>query len=117
MGAGPAAGLTPDGKGNLFGTTFRGGLISGGCGAGCGTVFQTDPVRLIDHRVERVGGGSLRVGEEPVFVDWLTAALGQTENYGKVNFNKLFLTINDIGLKLKTPRRFGDNGGNSEFVH
>lgn len=68
-------------------------------------------MRLIGHRVERVGGGSLRVDEESVFVDRLTAALGQTKNYGKVNLIKLFLTSNAIGLKLKTPSRFGGNGG------
>lgn len=42
-GAGPAAGLTPDGKGSVFGTAFIGGLISGGCGAGCGTMFKLTP--------------------------------------------------------------------------
>lgn len=46
-GAGPAAGLILDGKGNLYGTTFLGGTATNLCGFqgvnGCGTVFQIKP--------------------------------------------------------------------------
>jgi uncharacterized repeat protein (TIGR03803 family) len=44
-GAVPLAGLVADQFGNLYGTTFRGGLTSGLCQAdnGCGTVFQLSP--------------------------------------------------------------------------
>lgn len=37
----PAAGLVLDGKGNLYGTTYAGGLAS--CFLGCGIVFKVDP--------------------------------------------------------------------------
>jgi len=39
-GAGPAAPVTADQKGNLFGTTWNGGLQSCDGGAGCGTIFK-----------------------------------------------------------------------------
>jgi uncharacterized repeat protein (TIGR03803 family) len=40
----PLRGVVFDGAGNLYGTTFQGGLIDGGyCRAGCGTVFQLAP--------------------------------------------------------------------------
>jgi hypothetical protein len=43
-GNGPWAGLVRDSAGNLYGTTYRGGNLSGGClGTGCGTVFQLTP--------------------------------------------------------------------------
>jgi len=44
-GADPTAGLIRDSAGNLYGTTFYGGLA--GCGeysAGCGVIFKLDPV-------------------------------------------------------------------------
>jgi uncharacterized repeat protein (TIGR03803 family) len=41
-GAQPYAGLTPDGKGNFFGTTDTGGATGGACGGGCGTIFELD---------------------------------------------------------------------------
>src|SRR5689334_4259456 len=34
----PAAGLTPDGAGNFYGTTALGGVLN--CSSGCGTVFK-----------------------------------------------------------------------------
>jgi uncharacterized repeat protein (TIGR03803 family) len=41
-GANPQAGLTADGAGNFYGTTYFGG--QGGCGAyGCGTAFELSP--------------------------------------------------------------------------
>ncbi|HEY4114690.1 MAG TPA: choice-of-anchor tandem repeat GloVer-containing protein [Rhizomicrobium sp.] len=39
-GAYPAAGVTMDGAGNLFGTTNNGGFNCDGSGAGCGVVFE-----------------------------------------------------------------------------
>jgi hypothetical protein len=39
----PAAGITADQKGNLFGTAYYGGQNTCGGGAGCGTVFQVSP--------------------------------------------------------------------------
>jgi uncharacterized repeat protein (TIGR03803 family) len=40
-GLGPAAGPAMDSAGNLYGTTMHGG--GGGCGAGCGTVYELQP--------------------------------------------------------------------------
>jgi len=43
-GAYPETGLTTDSTGDLFGTTYYGGLTGGYCGpAGCGTVFEVGP--------------------------------------------------------------------------
>jgi uncharacterized repeat protein (TIGR03803 family) len=39
----PMASLILDGKGNLYGTTYYGGIISKRCPAGCGTVFELTP--------------------------------------------------------------------------
>jgi uncharacterized repeat protein (TIGR03803 family) len=39
-GANPRAGLVQDGRGNLYGTTYRGG--SGSCVLGCGVLFKLD---------------------------------------------------------------------------
>jgi uncharacterized repeat protein (TIGR03803 family) len=41
----PYGGLILDSAGNLYGTTYRGGSLEGGCGgmAGCGVVFEITP--------------------------------------------------------------------------
>jgi uncharacterized repeat protein (TIGR03803 family) len=36
----PLSGLTFDGNGNLYGTTYWGGTVNSACAPGCGTVFQ-----------------------------------------------------------------------------
>jgi uncharacterized repeat protein (TIGR03803 family) len=41
-GANPFAGVTLDGKGNLYGTAIYGGDLNCGGGSGCGTVFRVD---------------------------------------------------------------------------
>jgi uncharacterized repeat protein (TIGR03803 family) len=43
-GLGPQAGPIMDGAGNLYGTTMHGG--GGGCGAGCGTVYELLPTTI-----------------------------------------------------------------------
>jgi uncharacterized repeat protein (TIGR03803 family) len=42
-GAGPVAGVIQDPAGNLYGTTFIGGLFPEICPAGCGVVYKVDP--------------------------------------------------------------------------
>jgi uncharacterized repeat protein (TIGR03803 family) len=39
-GSDPEAALILDHKGNLYGTTKTGGVVSSNCDAGCGTVFE-----------------------------------------------------------------------------
>jgi uncharacterized repeat protein (TIGR03803 family) len=42
-GNGPLSGLVRDASGNLFGTTEVGGMGTGACAGGCGTVFEVSP--------------------------------------------------------------------------
>jgi uncharacterized repeat protein (TIGR03803 family) len=42
-GSNPQGALITDSAGKLYGTTTRGGQISGGCSSGCGTVFVVTP--------------------------------------------------------------------------
>ena len=39
----PFSGLVRDGSGNLYGTTFHGGITTGPCGSGCGVVYKVTP--------------------------------------------------------------------------
>lgn len=39
----PSARLFLDGKGNIYGTTYAGGIINNNCGNGCGTIFKLSP--------------------------------------------------------------------------
>jgi uncharacterized repeat protein (TIGR03803 family) len=43
-GAFPTAGVVLDSAGNLYGTTLRGGIITGCAGDGCGVVFKLSAV-------------------------------------------------------------------------
>lgn len=50
-GAYPLAGVAPGPDGELYGTTFLGGVIGGVCGDfGCGTVFQLHPGRQVREK-------------------------------------------------------------------
>jgi len=40
----PNGGLVFDAAGNMYGTTSFGGLVTGLCGSGCGTVFELSPI-------------------------------------------------------------------------
>jgi len=42
-GGNPAAGLLRDSAGNLYGTTYFGGVVSDACSMGCGVVFKITP--------------------------------------------------------------------------
>jgi uncharacterized repeat protein (TIGR03803 family) len=62
------AGLTWDAAGNLYGTTIYGGVITKGCGSGCGTVFELSPTsggwkEHVLYRFKWVPGG--RDGQAP----------------------------------------------------
>src|SRR5580700_2417129 len=39
----PFAGVIRDAAGNLYGTTFQGGIFTHHCGGGCGVVYKVDP--------------------------------------------------------------------------
>jgi uncharacterized repeat protein (TIGR03803 family) len=39
----PIAGVTLDGAGNIYGTTFEGGIVNDNCPSGCGSVFELSP--------------------------------------------------------------------------
>jgi uncharacterized repeat protein (TIGR03803 family) len=47
----PLAGLVRDASGNLYGTTFRGGV--GTCAGGCGVVFELSKTRIVRYDVGR----------------------------------------------------------------
>jgi hypothetical protein len=51
-GGNPSSDLTMDSAGNLYGTTFVGGMVTASCSAGCGTVFELE--RTKDGWHERV---------------------------------------------------------------
>ena len=84
-GAFPNAGLAFDSEGNLYGTTYYGGLFGGVCGTiGCGSVFELTPSGSVWH--EHVlhlfaAGADGYAPQAPVVVDsagdvWGTAANG-----------------------------------------
>jgi uncharacterized repeat protein (TIGR03803 family) len=63
-GASPNGGLVLDGKGNVYGTTYAGGIEGGVCGSGgCGAVFELRPPTKIggvwvERVLHRFGGAS-----------------------------------------------------------
>jgi len=62
-GAFPSAGLVPDAVGNLYSTTFAGGVPGYGCQGyyGCGTVFKVDKTGklIVLHRFSKFADGML----------------------------------------------------------
>jgi uncharacterized repeat protein (TIGR03803 family) len=53
----PLAGLTYF-NGELYGTTFFGGIVGSGCPAECGTVFEINPASGQEHVIYRFKGGA-----------------------------------------------------------
>lgn len=75
-GAFPYGGLLRDATGNLYGVTFNGGILTGGCsdiGAGCGTVFKIDATGHETVLHEFTGGAD---GANPYYVDLIRDAAG-----------------------------------------
>ena len=88
----PQAGLTIDRHGNLFGTTYYGGVTSACEDAGCGTVFELEPSKSgytesIVYDFDDVGGND---GDNPfaaLAVDDVTGAIFGTTQYGGAHFD------------------------------
>jgi uncharacterized repeat protein (TIGR03803 family) len=81
----PAASLITDAVGNLYGTTYWGGLFVGGCGFGCGTVFALRPTGTLTvlHRFSLSDGAN---PSAPLMADaagnlYGTTRLGGSNNY------------------------------------
>jgi uncharacterized repeat protein (TIGR03803 family) len=89
----PAAGLTFDAAGNLYGTTVSGG--TGACGgAGCGTVFELTPtasggwIEKILHSFNDTPDGSFPLA--PVILDAAGNVYGTTLNGGPFGAGSVF---------------------------
>jgi hypothetical protein len=84
-GANPSAGITADNKGNLFGTTYYGGVMNCGGGVGCGTIFETSPIKgggwntstIYSFNDQQDGG----YPESPLALDGTGALYGSLQRY------------------------------------
>jgi uncharacterized repeat protein (TIGR03803 family) len=88
-GAEPVAGLLPDGKGNFYGTTSRGGFYGEPCEhIGCGTVFELDDTgkETILYNFTGVDGNSPQAGltQDADGNFYGTTELGGASNHGAV---------------------------------
>jgi len=89
----PYAGLIADGVGNLYGTTYAGGLIAPGCFGWCGTVFMLTPrgTLAVLHRFDSSDGANPLGG---LMADVAGNLYGTTSFGGSNNFGSVFkLTV------------------------
>jgi len=121
-GQSPAANLTPDGQGNLFGTTQSGGSGGGtGCaGVGCGTVFKFVPTKTGGTETVLWNFGlSSNDGENPFAPPIVDSAgnLYGTTVYGGVGTTHgtvWKLTLGRGGYAETILYSFGTTGGNND---
>jgi uncharacterized repeat protein (TIGR03803 family) len=82
-GAIPGGGLIADASGNLYGTTFNGGLNYAVCNSGfggCGTVFKVTPTGSETVLYSFTGGSDGRVPSSPLIADAAGHLYGTTSN-------------------------------------
>ena len=97
---GGADGLTPvsdlvrDSKGNLYGTTERGGNLNCGYAAGCGVVFKIDTTgkETVIHTFEAEGDGALPFAG--LVMDSSGSLYGTVSNDGLYGFGQVFKIAN-----------------------
>jgi uncharacterized repeat protein (TIGR03803 family) len=122
-GMAPTAGLIFDTAGNLYGTTVTGGIVTGFCLSGCGTVFELTPAAH-GKRIEKVlhrfksgpDGYSPQAG---VILDGAGNLYGTTEKGGGGNNpggTAFELTRGTGGWTIKVLHTFGfGKGGINPF--
>ncbi|MGO9540264.1 MAG: choice-of-anchor tandem repeat GloVer-containing protein [Terriglobales bacterium] len=100
----PEAGVIRDGKGNLYGTTFFGGLAPPPCSSFCGVVFKVDTTGVETVLYSFTGGAD---GENPSAGLMLGKAgdLYGTAGYGGADSDPLCQTGIGCGVVFKLTRR------------
>jgi len=89
-GASPVAGLILDAQGNLFGTTSRGGDMSGCDGTGCGVVFKLTPAGHQTVLYSFTGGTDGSVPESALLFDAEGNLYGTTFSGGEFGQGTVF---------------------------
>jgi uncharacterized repeat protein (TIGR03803 family) len=86
----PYAGLIRDAGGNLYGTTFEGGDLSGCYGSGCGVVFKLDPAGNETVLYTFTGGADGANPAAGLIRDAAGDFYGTTENGGTYQYGAVF---------------------------
>jgi len=79
-GAEPIGGLVFDGQGNLYGTTYTGGIVNSDCLTGCGVVFEVSPSGSEDVLYSFKGGTDAAYPSGDLTFDAQGDLLGTTFN-------------------------------------
>ena len=106
----PLAGLVFDANGNLYGTTFFGGVFTGPCRVGCGTVFELTPNSgggsTLDTLHRFIGGST--DAQSPIS----TLTFDSVGNlYGTGGSGGLYSCPDDFGFHCGAVFRLAPSGG------